>query len=203
VEQLEDPRPDEVRRLSRVHVRARRDGREGWATIKGNQGTHYLSPTEVHRTVVTRVPLEKEVDSGKTLLRQLEEGEMFEVLEGPVTEQQEGALRVCGRALHGNSTAGWFTLGDSVRPWGTRHRCLRSAELRQVNSGDTEATVLRQLEVGELLEALELPVHDEQTGIMRLQVRAERDGIVGLAQMTDAQGTVILEPTVKELVIKE
>jgi len=203
VEQLEDPKLDEVRKLSRVHIRARRDGREGWATIKGNQGTHYLSQTESHRTVVTSVPLEKEVDSGKTLLRQLEEGEMFEVLEGPVTEQQEGALRVCGRALHGGSTAGWLTLGDSVRPWATSHRCVRSVELRETSSGETEATVLRQLEVGELLEALELPVYDEQTRVMHLQVRAERDGIVGLAQMTDAQGTAILESTVKELFAKE
>ena len=41
MEQPDEPQQDESRKLSRVHVRTKKDGREGWATMKGNHGTSY------------------------------------------------------------------------------------------------------------------------------------------------------------------
>jgi len=196
-EQLNEPRLDEKRKLTRVHVKAHSDGRDGWATMKGNQGTVYLAESSSHHTCLRSVPLERELSSGSKVLRQLAEGEIFEVLDGPSVEQKQGALRVRGRALGAEGGVGWFTVGGSMRHWSTRYRCVQATELHD-GLDAASANVLRTLDADEELEALCAPVQDEAAGVPRVRLRAQRDSAVGFAAVQGEGGAVLLEPVVGE-----
>jgi len=192
LEQLEEPQQDAKRKLCRVHIRAKSDGKEGWATMKGNQGTMYISESTAHYACKRSIPLERDITSGEDLVRQLEEGEIFEVLEGPCTESKRGILLARGRALRGGDV-GWFSVGPDTRPWSAPHRCARPSDLRD-SADAASAAVLRRLEEGEQLEALEPPRPEEGVGALCLRVRAERDGAVGFVSAFGPGGVRVLEP---------
>ena len=78
IEVIGDKRKDEKTGLERVRCRAMRDFAEGWATMKGNQGTNYLALSDSHRACRHNVPLEKEFTSGSEAIRHIAEGEIFE-----------------------------------------------------------------------------------------------------------------------------
>lgn len=195
MEQLEDPQQDEARKLTRVHVRAKSDGREGWTTMKGNQGTAYLAASDAHYACLHSVLLEKDIASGSKAVRQLNEGEIFEVLEGPCIEEKQGALRVRGRSLRSGGGVGWFTAGEAMQPWSSSHRCVQDTELFDA-CDKASATVLRSLDRDETVEALETPFRDASTGILCLHVRADKDGAVGFASTTNEEGALLLKPAI-------
>jgi len=56
-----------------------------------------------------------------------------------------------------------------------------------------EGKVLRALRVGESLEALEGPVKEEKSGLMRMKVKAVKDGKEGWATLAGNAGTVFLK----------
>jgi len=190
-EQLGEPQQDLKRKLCRVNIRAKSDGREGWATMKGNQGTQYMAESTSHYACTRAVPLEKEIASGEEALRPIAEGELFEVLEGPCMEAKRGALLARGRALEGGDE-GWFSVAEEMRPWSSQHRCVKAADLR--DSAEAKAAVLRSLKEGELLEALEPPRQGAAHGALSLRVRAETDGAVGFAPVFLPGGARVLEP---------
>jgi len=51
----------------------------------------------------------------------------------------------------------------------------------------------RKLKEGELVEVREWPRKEEESGLMRMQVRAKSDGQIGWATMLGNQGTLFLE----------
>merc|ERR1712087_918649 len=57
----------------------------------------------------------------------------------------------------------------------------------------SSAKTVRKLEQGEVLLALSAPTLDSAAGIVRVLVRAEKDGKVGFATVCGNQGTVMLE----------
>mmetsp|Transcript_130978 Transcript_130978/g.407337 ORF Transcript_130978/g.407337 Transcript_130978/m.407337 type:complete len:170 (+) Transcript_130978:1905-2414(+) len=168
--------------------------------MKGNQGTVYLAVSTTHYVCRHAVALEKDITSGEGALRRLKEEELFEVLEGPRTETKRGALLARGRALRGGDE-GWFPAEGAMRLWSAPHRCVRAVDLR--DSEEASAAVLRRLEAGELLEALEPPQLEEGTGALRLRLRAERDGLVGFAPALGPDGGRALEPVAAALAAVE
>jgi len=72
---------------------------------------------------------------------------------------------------------------------------LRVARATPLTSGLAIAggRSLRQLRAGEDLEALEGPAREEKVGVMRVRVRAQRDGKVGWATLAGNAGTVFLK----------
>ncbi|OLQ11585.1 hypothetical protein AK812_SmicGene4566, partial [Symbiodinium microadriaticum] len=75
---VEGPTEDSVRSLSRVKVLAKKDGAEGWVTVKGNQGTSYAEESDKHYICSESVALESKPASGSAETRKLEEGEIIQ-----------------------------------------------------------------------------------------------------------------------------
>lgn len=123
LQSLEEPRQDETRSLTRIKVRALNDGKEGWATSQGNQGTLYVVETNKHFTCAESVDLE--ASPGKAL-RRLEVGEGFELLQDPTVELRQGKSFARGRCSSGNPGEGWFAITENVQPW--THRQELSAK---------------------------------------------------------------------------
>lgn len=115
LQSLEEPQQDESRSLTRIKVKALSDGKEGWATSQGNQGTLYVMETNRHFTCAESVDLE--ASPGKAL-RRLEVGESFELLQDPTVEMRPGKRFARGRcSSNAQPGEGWFALGDHVQPW--------------------------------------------------------------------------------------
>jgi len=190
---LEGPNEDAQRSLSRVKVMAKKDGKEGWVTVKGNQGTSYMEESDKHYICTQSVSLESKFASGSPEIRRIEEEEIFEALEAPKAEKKDGVERCRGRSLN-DGTEGWFTL-SGFGAWTSTYKCVASTVL---NDGPeiTEAKALRKLEPGEILEAVSTPVFE--SGLLRLQLRTHKDNLVGFATILGNQGTVLLQPLLDE-----
>jgi len=196
LEVVEESKEDTVRSLTRVKVRARNDGSEGYVTMKGNQGTAYVEEASKLYKCVRSCPFELRFISGSTPIRTLEQGEAFEVTEGPKAETKQGANRVRGRALSDNSE-GWFTLSKrNVQPWSPHYMCKTAVQLENdMETSDLQESVC-SVETGEVLEALECPVRDTK-GVMRVKLRSP-SGKVGFATIK-SEKQVLLEPVFVEL----
>lgn len=194
LEIVEGPKEDEERKLSRILARAKSDGKEGWVTVRGNQGTSFVEETSKHYVCVQSVPLETKLASGSTAVRAMEVGEVFEVLEGPKTEVKEGSRRVRGRNIS-NNLEGWFTVTDkSFRPWASAFYTVTQSTVMNETLNISDAKLVRKLEVGERVEALQTPVFESAASLVRARVRAEKDGALGFATVRGSQGSVFLTP---------
>jgi len=189
MEVLEEAKEDSKKGLFRLKVKCYKDGKEGWATLKGNQGTSFVEESDRHHTVKKSVALEVSFRSGSATVRSLEEGEIFEMLDAPKTEKKEGDQRMRGRLS--DDTEGWFTFTKFLNPWSPRYRCLKSTDL--CDGLDASAKVVRPLNPGELVEALDLPKLDAASGLVRVQIRAEKDNSVGFATIRDGEGAVLMD----------
>jgi len=124
LQSLEEPRQDESRSLTRIKVKALSDGKEGWATSQGNQGTMYVVETNKHFTCAESVDLE--ASPGKAL-RRLEIGESFELLQDPTVELRQGKSFARGRcSSSGQPGEGWFAISNKVQPWTHRQELFTS-----------------------------------------------------------------------------
>jgi len=193
----------EIEKKHRVRITSVKDDKKNvrTLTIKGNQGTAYVEETDKHYICKHSVGLDKKFETGSANIRTIEEGEAVEVLEGPKTETKEGDNRMRCRLLS-DASEGWFTLtGKNVSAWAPTYQCSQNTVL-QDGLDMKESKTLRKLEVGEKVEAVEVPVKEKTAGIMRVRVRAEKDGITGFATIKGNQGTVLLKPMLSEPVAK-
>merc|ERR1711966_367403 len=114
VEVLEGPVKDEEAGVMRVRVVAMKDGVEGWASLKGNQGTVYLkdggySFKVVKETIMTAgFELDAAPPKVKDPTRKLKDGEMLEVREWPKLEEKSGLTRMKCKAKS-DGLVGWVT----------------------------------------------------------------------------------------------
>lgn len=193
LEVLEGPKEDSVRGLTRVKARAKSDDKEGWVTIKGSKGTSYVEESSKHYIVKRGIPLEKRFLTGTDELRKLEEGDTFELIEGPKTETKEGPKRIRGKAVS-DGKEGWFTLSSKAfQQWAPKYKVANSTVIDNAVS-PKDAKAVRKLETGEILDALETPVFEKAAGLLRVRVRAVNDGATGFATLRGNQGTVMLQP---------
>lgn len=100
---------DERRDISRLRFRSVRDGKEGWVTLKGNQGTVYLELSKSHYLVDRSVALRVEAAPGSESVRLLEAGEAIEAKEPPTEEKSAPKLGFCVRALS-DGRSGWIVV---------------------------------------------------------------------------------------------
>jgi len=192
LEIMEEAKEDEVRKLTRIRARSKKDSQEGWVTVKGNQGTAYVEETDQYYVCKRSVGLDKKFETNSTSVRMIEQGEPLEKLDGPQTETKEGENRARGRLLSDGSE-GWFTLsGNHVSSWAPSYECVQSTVL-QDGMDMKESKTVRKLEAGEKLAALEAPRCTNTSGIMRVRVRAEKDSAIGYATIRGNQGTVFLK----------
>merc|ERR1712217_124411 len=97
-------------------------------------------------------------------------------LEEPKKDKREGLSRVKVRQTESGSE-GWLTLdGHVTRPWSSSLKCVTR---QGVALTGVIGNVIRKVDFGEVLIALDAPAIDLATGIQRVRVRAEKDGVVG------------------------
>merc|ERR1711907_123885 len=124
LELLEEGKEDPERKFTRLKVKTKSDDKEGWVTRAGNQGTTYIEESEAHYICTKTSKLDTSFGSGMKAHRDLEEGEIFEVFEGPETETLTGMDRVRCRSFGDTVVEGWFSLTrHNVQPWAPRYKC--------------------------------------------------------------------------------
>lgn len=159
--------------------------------MKGNQGTAYVEETSKHYKCTKAVEVEGRFSAGSgPAVRTLEVGELFEVQDGPKTDTKQGASRVRGRSI-GDGTSGWFTLTkQNMQLWSPSYKCKAPVDLFE----DADSSkLLRKLEAGESVEALEPPtLANKDEGLVRIRLRAESDGAIGYATIKE-KGTIFLD----------
>jgi len=111
IEVQKGPAVDSSVNVYRIYGRCIRDGVSGWATIAGNQGVTFLVPGGRIFTCKATVTLSQDLKdlSGKSAIRQLQEGEILEVLEWARTSRNElGITRIRVKAQI-DGAVGWAT----------------------------------------------------------------------------------------------
>jgi len=188
----EGPIEEKEAGITRVKGKAMKDDTEGWVTIKGNLGTVYAEASTKHYCVLRDMPLTKKFASAANgeQVRMLEKGEAVQVLEGPKEESFPVETRFRGKALS-DGAVGWITMtSKTVKPWTPFYKCKVAAPLNE-QMGVDGTTVVRQVEVAEMFELLEGPVHEGK--VLQMKARAEKDGAVGWVTIKDADGKRFFE----------
>mmetsp|Transcript_93948 Transcript_93948/g.289726 ORF Transcript_93948/g.289726 Transcript_93948/m.289726 type:complete len:1988 (+) Transcript_93948:65-6028(+) len=145
-----------------------------------------------------------DVSTAKTL-RKLEQGELFEVLEGPKEEAGTKAMRVRGRALRDSAT-GWVTLkGTQGTPFLKQREkpflwVAREANL--LSKFDEESKVVRPLQRDEVLELLEGPREEVSSSEVHLKMTACKDASAGWLTLRDLAGTTFASTSPKVYVCR-
>lgn len=195
VEVLESGKVDEAVGLARVRCRALGDGVEGWVTLKGNQGTAFVEqcgkPFYCCKEPGTLVAA---FETGSDAVRDFSAGEVFEVLEGPRRGAPTEVQRVKGKAKK-DGKVGWVTLADGSASF------LEKVKLYVCKQGIAitttfdivEGKAIRKLDPAETLESLEPEQKDEKRSLIRMRVKATRDGQEGWITLKGNQGTAYAE----------
>jgi len=153
---VEGPTEDGDSKIVRYKGKALKDDVEGWVTPKGNAGSVYTKESTKHYSVLKAVPLEKTFAGGGEPIRELQEGEVVEVTQGPREAKVETVHRLRCKAV-GDGKEGWCTLRPGLLlPGAKQYISLRAVALRETKAEDGKE--VRSLEVGEELELLEGPV---------------------------------------------
>jgi len=142
---------------------------------------------------VKPIAVANEFDIGKSKTqRMLEVGELVEVLEGPVEDENLGLTRVRGRALR-DAITGWISvkgnrgtpfLEEASKPF---KACAAEAQLEE-NFRSGTSSVVKKVLADEVLEVLEGPRKEEFGETMRAKCKAARDGAVGYFTVTSGDG---------------
>jgi len=197
IELLEQAGVEGSTTLSRVRCRAILDGKEGYATLKGNQGTSFLEKcTKPFYCCDREVQLHEAFQSRSPVVRTLQEGEVLEVLQGPQREEEaQSCLRLHGVAVS-DGADGWVTQRDAsgkvlLEPK-TVFVCRAAVSVTPI--GDiASGKALRKLDVGELVEMVHDGSEDATRNLTRAKIRARRDGTEGFVTMTGNQGMAYIE----------
>lgn len=186
---LGEERVDEKRKLTRARVRAVNDGTEGWVTLKGNQGTAYVEAASLYK-VKSGMPLDASKDVGGAYVRQLQAGEAVSYSGEPVMVSMKGVSRVKVFSLL-DGAEGWFPdTPATYSSWSGRYSCSTDESCLCDRIASSDCTTIRKLERGEALEALAAPTVCES--VVRVLVRAEKDGKVGFVTEKDSSGVACL-----------
>lgn len=145
------------------------------------------------------------IKESKTL-RRADIGEILEVLEGPVDEGNTDLRRVRAKAMADN-VEGWVTVESTkgsqfLVEGGSTYKVVKETILTDAfdlsDTADKEKSmklkdVTRKLKPDGLVDVLEWPRKDEQSGITRMQCRTKTDALVGWATTVGNSGIVFLE----------
>lgn len=188
LEVLEGPKEDEEKGIKRARARALKDDLTGWLAISGAKGfsTVYAKPSGRHYVLQRGAPLCKQATGEAAVVRELEEGEVVEVLSGPKAEKVEPVVLIKGRTL-GDNSVGWLPLAVA-RPCRPFYTCKKETSIRETMS--TDAVVVRELAVNETVEVLDF-VADADAEVTWLRGSAERDGAIGWITVKDKTTTYI------------
>lgn len=142
--------------------------------------------------------------SGSAVVRRLDVDELLELLEGPKKDEEAGILRMQGRAAKDGKTGFVTVQGNAgtnyLEVGGDRFQVVKETILTDsidLSLGSESVRKLkgseRKLKEGEVLEAIEFARKDEASGLMRMKVKTQSDGVMGWATVVGNQGTAFLQ----------
>lgn len=137
------------------------------------------------------------------VLRKLEAGELFEILEGP--KEQGDLQRVRGRAIRDGVT-GWVTFksaqGTSFLKPREKPFLWVAKETSLLSKFDEKSKPVRALQQDEVLELLEGPREESSSSELHLKVTACKDKQAGWVTLKNLAGEVFVEKSDKVYVCK-
>jgi hypothetical protein len=187
----------------RKKFRACRDGKEGWVTTEGSQGTIYVKPAPKHYICNQAAPLHSGLGAESAVVKVLMPGEAFAAFEEPQEvaggEKQTAYL---AKSTSGDGAEGWVFCGEtnrSVFPWSTSYKVLKAVPITRgliQNEAAEAIEVVRLLEPDELLDVAEPPLEDSSTGQLRVRVSARKDQVVGFVTVREGSSaeSLLIKP---------
>jgi Ca2+-binding EF-hand superfamily protein len=154
--------------------------------------------------VVAEAKLSKEVAADSDAVRQLDKGEVVEVVEAPV---EEGKFKRAKVVAIKDGAEGYVTVSDDagavfLREGGKMFKVVKETIMTEGFDLEDDApkeqapekkTATRKLKVGELVEVREYPKKEEKSGLTRMKCKAKTDGRLGWATTLGNAGAVFLE----------
>jgi len=197
LEVVGEAKEDSAVEISRLEFRAVRDGKKGWVTLKGNQGTVFVEGSTSHYTISAGVTLRTAASRDSVAVRELGVGEKIEATEAPREDQPDSRILARVRALE-DSASGWLswtkaTKKTPLRPWTSKYVCKASMDITASLKADQSA--VKKAEIGDVFECIQGPVLDASSGVRRVRVATAADGAVGWASVRDIDGAQLLEPS--------
>lgn len=192
--------------LTRVLARAITDNKEGWVTVRGNQGTPFLqdSSKPCYYAAEPVALQDNFVSADAKEVRRLKVNEVVEVLEGPRKEEIGNAVRGRGKTCNDGSV-GWFTIksktGEVFAEPGKMSYTVSSAIALTDSVDIKDCKVLRKLDKGEVLIVLEGPNEDTNSGVTRIKVTAAKDNKEGWVTVKGNAGSVYAEESGRNYVV--
>jgi hypothetical protein len=177
---------------SRSKFRACSDGREGWVTTLGSQGTVYVKPGQKHYVCQQATPMHAGLGAESAVVRVLMPGEAFAAFEEP-REVAGAARQTLYRVRTADNEEGWIssTVDEEVQAWSSRCVVLKPSPLTKTLPANEAAEVIevvRLLEPGEVVDVVELPTLDVTTGQLRARCVARNDKALGWTTVRDGRG---------------
>lgn len=161
----------------------------------------FLRIVKAYYKVVKETPMTEKLEvNGSQTVHQLKVGEILEMLEGPEKETSLKVFRARGKVVGDeNDKEGWVTIAGNqgtifLQEGGHLWKVLRQSELSETMEDTQPKAGVRKVKEGEVLEVLTWPRKDEESGLMRLRVRAKMDGVIGWMTQISKDGTVIADP---------
>eukprot|EP00928_Gymnodinium_smaydae_P035790 TRINITY_DN25127_c0_g3_i1.p1 TRINITY_DN25127_c0_g3~~TRINITY_DN25127_c0_g3_i1.p1 ORF type:complete len:2137 (-),score=535.43 TRINITY_DN25127_c0_g3_i1:74-6406(-) len=167
----------------------------------------FLEMLQTYYIVVKEIAITTSFDIGKDKpIRKSETNEVFQLLEGPNTNEEAGMQRIKARSLK-DGLEGWITLSgnkgtpflkETPKPY---YACNREVPLQADADGKGDA--VRQLKPEEILEVLEGPKKVEAAfpDVLRARVKASKDAAAGFLTVRDQTGTVFAEASDRHYVV--
>jgi len=112
---IESESSDKASDINRMKFKSLKDGKEGWVSIKGNQGTIYLEVSKSHYLVGKPVPLTSGASADSAKVRELVVGEAVEALAPLVEEKPDSKLGFLARAVS-DGKLGWVFFSIKAGP---------------------------------------------------------------------------------------
>eukprot|EP00929_Paragymnodinium_shiwhaense_P000687 TRINITY_DN100920_c0_g1_i1.p1 TRINITY_DN100920_c0_g1~~TRINITY_DN100920_c0_g1_i1.p1 ORF type:complete len:1243 (+),score=364.43 TRINITY_DN100920_c0_g1_i1:167-3895(+) len=167
----------------RQKFKACKDGAEGWVTVIGTQGTHYLNPVPRHYICLEEAPVLSGGEADAPVLRVLSPGNAFAATAAPQDVHAGGKrslYRVRARkdGLEGQVAS---TGSEDVIAWTKKVKVLQAVTMTKepATVENPAPDAVRMLEPDELLHAIATPVEDAVSGEARIKVIADSDKAVG------------------------
>jgi len=181
--------------IKRLKFKGLRHDKEGWVTLKGNQGTTYMEASKSHYKLTKATQLRQEMAQDSPILRTLEAGVVMEGLDSPKEVHPDPKMGIRMRSLE-DGKLGWvsFVAGPEapIRPWAPRYTCKAPVALTKALAAQGVAAI-RLTEVGEKFEAVEGPTRDKATGLQRVRCATMEGVVLGWATLRGTEGEIFLE----------
>lgn len=181
----------------RLHVKAVSDGKQGWVTLRGSQGTVFVEASKSHYAVGRACSLRKTKAVESDEVKKLEVGETLEALEPPKEEMPPRKLAYRVRALQ-DGNVGWISYSSAapipvLRPWSRKYVCKAAVDFTATLSCEGSAPI-GQAKPGECFSVVEGPLLDPASGVRRVRCLFSKYAL-GWASLCSNGGEVFLEAT--------